>query len=41
MKVSKEELLHIANLAQLELADEEVDSYLANLEEILNFEYCK
>lgn len=37
MKVSKEELLHIANLAQLELADEEVDSYLANLEEILNF----
>lgn len=37
MSVSKEELLHIAKLASLKLKDEEVDSYLSNLEEILNF----
>ena len=37
MKVSKEELLHIANLAQLELKEDEIDKYLTNLEEILNF----
>lgn len=37
MKVSKEELLHIANLAQLELKEEEIEKYLINLEEILNF----
>ncbi len=37
MKVSKEELLHIANLAQLNLKEEEIGNYLQNLEEILNF----
>jgi len=37
MQVSKEELLHIANLASLELKDEEVDKYLLNLQDILNF----
>ena len=37
MTVSKEELLHIANLAQLTLKDDEIDSYLANLQVILNF----
>ena len=37
MKVSKEELLHIANLAQLTLKEEEQEKYLQNLEEILNF----
>ena len=37
MKVSKEELLHIANLAQLELKENEIDIYLGNLEEILDF----
>lgn len=37
MKVSREELLHIANLAQLSLADDEVEKYLDNLQEILNF----
>ena len=37
MKVSKEELLHIAKLADLNLKDEEVDNYLANLQDILNF----
>ena len=33
MKVSKEELLHIANLADLKIKDDE----LANLQDILNF----
>ena len=37
MTVSKEELLHIANLAQLNLKDDEIDNYLANLQDILNF----
>lgn len=37
MTVSKEELLHIANLAQLTLKEEEQEKYLQNLEEILNF----
>ena len=37
MTVSKEELLHIANLAQLTFKDDEIDSYLANLQDILNF----
>lgn len=37
MKVSREEILHIANLAQLELKEDEVDKYLSNLQEILNF----
>ena len=36
-EVSKEELLHIAKLADLNLKDEEVDKYLDNLKEILNF----
>lgn len=37
MQVSKEELLHIANLASLEIEENELDNYLKNLEEILNF----
>ena len=37
MTVIKEELLHIANLAQLTLKDDEIDNYLANLQDILNF----
>ncbi len=36
MKVSKEELLHIANLASLNLK-EEIDTYLLHLQDILNF----
>lgn len=36
-KVSKEELLHIANLADLNIADDEVDKYLKNLDDILNY----
>ena len=35
--VSKEELLHIANLASLNIKQEEIDNYLANLQDILNF----
>lgn len=37
MKVSREEILHIANLADLELEENEIDTYLQNLQEILNF----
>lgn len=37
MNVSKEEILHIANLASLNLKDEEVDKYIENLQDILNF----
>ena len=37
MKVSKEELLHIAELADLNIDVNEIDNYLSNLEDILNF----
>ncbi len=37
MKVSKEEILHIAKLAHLNIEENEIDSYIENLEEILNF----
>ena len=37
MQVTREEILHIANLANLNIKDEEVDSYLLNLQDILNF----
>jgi len=37
MEVSKEEILHIAKLANLKLADEEIPEYLKNLQDILNF----
>ena len=37
MEVSKEEILHIANLAHLNLEENEVDNYLLNLQDILNF----
>ena len=37
MKVSKEELLHIANLANLYLEESEIPNYLNNLQEILDF----
>ena len=36
-KVSREELLHIAKLADLNLAENEIDNYLLNLQDILNF----
>ena len=37
MQVSKEEILHIANLAQLNLEESEIDTYLLHLQDILNF----
>ena len=37
MQVSKEEILHIANLAHLNLEESEIDNYLTNLQDILNF----
>ena len=36
-KVSKEEIKHIANLARLELNENEIDKYIENLQDILNF----
>ena len=35
--VSREELLHIAKLANLNIKEEELDGYLSNLQDILNF----
>ena len=37
MKVSKEEIQHIANLAQLTLEENEVEKYMIHLQDILNF----
>ncbi len=37
MKVSREEILHIANLAQLELEEQEIEKYQSNLQDILDF----
>ena len=37
MKVSKEEIKHIANLARLEIDESEIDNYILNLQDILNF----
>lgn len=37
MNVSKEEILHIANLAYLNIEENEVSDYVENLENILNF----
>lgn len=35
--ISKEELLHIANLSDLKIKEEEIEKYLGNLQEIVNF----
>lgn len=37
MKISKEEILHIANLADLELEENEIEKYMLHLQDILNF----
>jgi len=37
MKVSKEELLHIAKLSDLNIRDDEVEEYLKNLDDILSY----
>ena len=37
LQVSKQEILHIANLADLTLEENEIEKYRENLQEILNF----
>ena len=37
MEITEEELLHIANLANLNIEKDEIDNYLANLKDILDF----
>ena len=37
MKVSREEILHIAKLANLNLKEEEIENYILNLQDILNY----
>ena len=37
MKVSKEDILHIADLANLNIEEEKLEEYMLNLQEILNF----
>lgn len=37
MEISKEEIMHIAKLANLKLSEEEIPEYIKNLEDILNF----
>ena len=37
MKVSREEILHIAKLANLNLKDDEIEKFTTNLQDILNF----
>lgn len=37
MEVSRQEILHIANLAQLNLNESEIEKYQENLQEILSF----
>lgn len=37
MEISKEEIMHIAKLANLKLEEEEIPEYIKNLQDILNF----
>ena len=37
MKVTREELVHIAKLADLKIDEDEIEKYLINLQDILNF----
>ena len=37
MEVSKEEILHIADLAHLNIEEDKVEEYMLNLQDILNF----
>ena len=37
MQVEKEEILHIAKLANLKIKEEEIEEYRKNLQDILNF----
>ena len=37
MQVSKEEILHIADLACLKIREDEIEEYIRNLQDILNY----
>lgn len=37
MSISKEEIIHIAKLASLNLSEEEIDKYTKDMQEILEF----
>lgn len=37
MQINREEIIHIAKLANLSLTDEEIDKYTNDMEEILTF----
>ena len=37
MEISREEILHIADLASLKIEENEIENYRANLQDILNF----
>ena len=37
MSISKEQIIHIANLASLNLSDEEIEKYTSDMKEILEF----
>ena len=37
MTISREEIIHIAKLASLNLTDKEIDRYTKDMQEILNF----
>lgn len=37
MEISKEEILHIANLADLNIEEDKIEKYALNLQEIINF----
>lgn len=37
MEISREEILHIAKLADLEIKEDEIEKYALNLQDILNF----
>lgn len=37
MQVEREEILHIANLASLNIKEDEIEEYRKNLQDILNF----
>ena len=38
-KLSKEEVLHVAKLARLELSDEEIEKYRKDLKDLFRFKY--
>ena len=37
MKISREEIMHIANLSDIEIEENEIEKYAINLQDILNF----